>query len=91
MWHWAAGNVADPFNIDEGKMVKALQIIWKYVYSTTYVHFDIPPIVSMVSSVLSFLYFADNFFTDQPTLCRVAQRIHVCSDLCTYFPLCKRR
>ncbi|KAN0129925.1 hypothetical protein V8E53_012251 [Lactarius tabidus] len=49
MWHWAAGNVADPFNIDKGEMVKALQIIWKYVYSTTYVHFDIPPIVSVTN------------------------------------------
>jgi hypothetical protein len=59
MWHWAAGHVADPFNIDEGSMVNALEIIWKCVY-TKYVHFDIPPIVSVVSKVQSSL-FADNF------------------------------
>ena len=52
MWHWAAGHVADPFNIDEGSMVNALEIIWKCVY-TKYVHFDIPPIVSVVSKVQS--------------------------------------
>ncbi|KAN0130534.1 hypothetical protein V8E53_009217 [Lactarius tabidus] len=48
MWHWAAGHVADPFNIDEGSMVNALEIIWKCVY-TKYVHFDIPPIVSVTN------------------------------------------
>jgi hypothetical protein len=90
MWHWAAGHVADPFNIDERKMIKALEIIWGHVYTTTYVHFNIPPIVSVVSNALSFLYFTNNSFTDQPTLCRVAQQFHVCCNRCTYFPLCKR-
>ncbi|KAF8264898.1 hypothetical protein EI94DRAFT_1805130 [Lactarius quietus] len=46
MWHWAAGHLTDPFNIDKGSMVKALEIMWKCMY-TKYVHFNIPPIVSM--------------------------------------------
>ena len=48
IWHWAAGNAPDPFNIDEHELVKALGDIWRRVYAGR-ISFNIPPIVSLVS------------------------------------------
>jgi len=54
IWHWAAGNVCDPFNIDEYDLVKKLAVIWRHVYADK-VPFKIPPTVSLVRKVLPFL------------------------------------
>ncbi len=54
IWHWAAGNVRDPFNIDEYDLVKTLAVIWRHVYANK-VPFEIPPTVSLVRKVLPFL------------------------------------
>ncbi len=51
IWHWAAGNVADPFNINENEMVQALAVIWKHVYYGNNVPFTkstVPTIVRVV-------------------------------------------
>jgi hypothetical protein len=55
IWHWAVGHVSDPWHIDEGEMVEALEVIWKHVYPTN-VLFDIPPTVSVVSELIPHLY-----------------------------------
>lgn len=55
IWHWAAGHVSDPWNIDEDEMVGALVAIWEVVYAGT-VSFDIPPTVSVVSESLFFSF-----------------------------------
>jgi hypothetical protein len=65
--HWAAGNVPDPFNINEDDMVKALATIWKQVYADE-VMFDIPPIVSVVRMVCPFLELLTTGLIDQSTL-----------------------
>jgi hypothetical protein len=49
--HWAAGNVLDPFNIDESELVKALAVVWNQVYAGN-VKFSIAPTVSVVSKFL---------------------------------------
>jgi hypothetical protein len=46
VWHWVAGNVADPFNIHEPTLVMVLETIWECVYDD--VPFDIPPTLSLV-------------------------------------------
>jgi hypothetical protein len=51
--HWAAGNVLDPFNIDERELVQALAVIWKHVYYAGNVPFAIAPTVSVVSKALT--------------------------------------
>jgi hypothetical protein len=56
IWHWAAGHALDPFNINEDDMVKALAVIWKFVYDNS-VPFKIPPIVSLVRKILVTLLF----------------------------------
>lgn len=48
IWHWAAGNVPDPFNISERDLIEALDIIWTHVYVGR-VAFDTPTLVSLVS------------------------------------------
>ncbi|KAH9061853.1 hypothetical protein EDB83DRAFT_2520289 [Lactarius deliciosus] len=45
IWHWAGGNVHDPFNIDESELVEALAVIWSHVYID--VPFEIPTTVSL--------------------------------------------
>jgi hypothetical protein len=55
IWHWVAGHVSDPWHIDKGEMVEALEVIWKHIYPTN-VLFDIPPTVSMVSEDFPHLY-----------------------------------
>ncbi|KAH9046396.1 hypothetical protein EDB83DRAFT_2523389 [Lactarius deliciosus] len=51
IWHWAGGNVHDPFNIDEGELVKALAVIWSHVYID--VPFEIPTTVSLINQRFS--------------------------------------
>jgi hypothetical protein len=65
IWHWAGGQVADPFHIDESEMVNALDFIWTAVYDDD-VPFVIPPTVSVVCKALPFWQFAKNL-SDQST------------------------
>ncbi|KAF8257622.1 hypothetical protein EI94DRAFT_1817313 [Lactarius quietus] len=52
IWHWAAGNAPDPFNIDGSEMVSALKAIWNCVYSNDVV-FDPPTVVSLTNQQFS--------------------------------------
>jgi len=36
IWHWVAGNVRDPFNIDEYDLVKTLGVIWRHTSGDMY-------------------------------------------------------
>lgn len=52
IWHWAAGNVADPFNINEKDLIQALGVIWKRIYDGDVPFTNkVPIIVSVVSKV----------------------------------------
>ncbi|KAH9016478.1 hypothetical protein EDB84DRAFT_1443111 [Lactarius hengduanensis] len=53
IWHWAAGKVCDPFNIDEHDLVKTLVVIWRHAYTAKTVVFDIPIIVSLTNQRFS--------------------------------------
>ncbi|KAH8985961.1 hypothetical protein EDB86DRAFT_3083187 [Lactarius hatsudake] len=51
IWHWAGGNVHDPFNIDESELVEALAVIWSHVYID--VPFEIPTTISLINQRFS--------------------------------------
>lgn len=45
--HWAAGNVADPFTVDERQLVQVLGVVWTHVFGNS-VSLQIPTILSLV-------------------------------------------
>lgn len=51
IFHWAAGNTSDPFNINEDDLVAALKIIWAHVFSKS-VPFKFHAVVSVVSKAI---------------------------------------
>ena len=51
IFHWAAGNTSDPFNINEDDLVAALKIIWACVFSRS-IPFKFHVVVGVVSKAI---------------------------------------
>ena len=51
IFHWAAGNTSDPFNINEDDLVAVLKIIWARVFSKS-IPFKFHAVVSVVSKAI---------------------------------------
>ena len=54
IFHWAVGNVSDPFNIDEDKLIRALKTIWAHVFSRS-VPFKSHAVIGVVSKALTLI------------------------------------